>query len=337
MAELGSDYQRPKEGFRFKFDGIKTNSVADSLPPDKYPYAQNIRTHLGSSVRARAGLHYVCPTTAAYPITDLSTYASLSAGGIDNEPFVVARNAADAVYASEAIAPGASTLTGTLASSTLYPPSPGASMIPFRPAESPNPWMYVANGSDYQKFSAPAAGAVTQQKVGIAEPQTPCEAAIDVTNFATYQAVTSGGATAGGNAGSLTNTARVTDTVQSVFVDPAGNGGPGVPFLYTLGVTSTQIYSRWMALLINSAQSIVQDVYPYQPNPISISAIYYYAGSTGRCVVVHFLTNPGPGTSGESLYTQNILGVIRRGSLITFSGGSETCLVLSVTEGPDGS
>lgn len=46
-------FDRPAGGWRFDFRGIKTNASADELPPDKFPYAQNIRkTH---SVQTRPG------------------------------------------------------------------------------------------------------------------------------------------------------------------------------------------------------------------------------------------------------------------------------------------
>ena len=81
----------------------------------------------------------------------------------------------------------------------------------------------------------------------------------------------------------------------------------------------------------------VQDVYPANPQPMAISAIYYYNGNTGPCVIAPNNLAAGPGTEGESLYTQNLLSALRRGSLVTFAGGiAETCLVLSVTEGPNG-
>src|SRR5208337_5004168 len=129
------------------------------------------------------------------------------------------------------------------------------------------------------------------------------------------------------------NANRVTDTVQYVLTDTAA------PFyLYSLGVSSSQVYTRQMILTIAGAGAVpVQDVYPANAQAMSIAAIYYFAGTTGRCVIVPNNLNAGPGTEGESLYTQNLLSSLRRGALITFAGGTaETCMVLSVTEGPNG-
>ncbi len=40
-----ADFARAKEGFRYVFEGTKTNSSADSMGPTKYPAAQNIRAY----------------------------------------------------------------------------------------------------------------------------------------------------------------------------------------------------------------------------------------------------------------------------------------------------
>ena len=97
-------------------------------------------------------------------------------------------------------------------------------MIPFRPAESPVPWMYIANGSDYQSFSAPgAADAVTQQKVGIAEPQSAPDASISSVQVSCVNEPAGGTTwTAAGTAGAVSLGARISDTVAAVFPDPLG-------------------------------------------------------------------------------------------------------------------
>ncbi|MGH7183898.1 MAG: hypothetical protein ACREJN_18235 [Nitrospiraceae bacterium] len=38
-----SGYNRPEGGWRFNFQGMKTNTAADEMVPTKYPYAQNVR------------------------------------------------------------------------------------------------------------------------------------------------------------------------------------------------------------------------------------------------------------------------------------------------------
>ncbi len=322
MADSGAYHQRPREGFRFKFGGVKTNSTPDAMPPDKYPYAQNIRSVFDESVRTRWGLSALFPTGVTIP-TDINSYTTLQT---DNYPRFLARTSNDSVYLSGI--GDSSTLVGSLAGGGG---PPGASMIPFRPAQSPNPWMYIANGDDYQKFSAPAPGTgiVTQQKVGIAEPQLPCEALIDGI-YLTYDFSANPAYAHTGVASAATNQTRITDTVAGVYPDPAGTQ------MVTIGVATTQNYTRQMVLTIGGEDTVVQDVYSYQSQAIGIAGIYYFAGTSGRCVVVPQNMAPGPGTEGDSIYSQSFLGSLRRGSLVQFSGGSEICIVWNVVTGPEG-
>lgn len=46
-------YSRPADAFRFKFGGVHITETADSCPPDKYPYAQNVRGYREDSTRTR--------------------------------------------------------------------------------------------------------------------------------------------------------------------------------------------------------------------------------------------------------------------------------------------
>jgi len=317
VADSGRNYTRPNEGFRFRYGGMKLNAPPDALTPgNKYVYGRNIRVVNDSAIETRPGLASFYPTNS-HSVTDLRAFAALNT---DNDPVIVAVSNDNNVWTQAGV-------VGALSGSAGFP---GAAMIPFRPAQSPNPWMYIANGNDYQKFSAPVAGVVTQQKVGIAEPQTAPNAASTTTLYNIFSPNPS--YTHAGVAGAVSNTARVTDTVQSVFADP---GVPTTGFA-TLGVSTSQVYTRQMALSISDTGVLVQDVYPAQPVAIGILAVYYFTGTTGRCIVVPANLGAGPGNEGQSLYEQNLLGSLRRGALIKFSGGSETCIVWSVTEGPDG-
>ena len=315
------NYNRLKEGFRFQFDGIKTNASADAIPPTKFPYAQNIRGRNDKSVRTRPGttLKFM---TGSNPTTDIRAYDALLT---DNLPRYLTRDSGDLIWLDNGVS------VGTLATAT--PASPGAALIPFRPNNSPNPWMYVANGTDYQKFSSPtSANVVTQQKTGIAELQQPPDAAV----VQQYQSIISqnpGPYTHAGTAGAVTGGTRITDTVGAVFPDP-NSANDYLSFIVSAAVQ----YQRGMGILINSnGPVIVQDVFPPLANAIGIAAIYYYIGTTGRCVVVPQNLGASPGNEGTSIYTQTLLNVLRRGAIVAFAGGTaENARVLDVTTGPDG-
>lgn len=81
-------FERPAGGWRFDFNGIKTNAAADELPPDKYPYAQNVRKT--ASLQTRPGytqlfslstlaITTTCPLTSA--VINVAYSSNLSATG----------------------------------------------------------------------------------------------------------------------------------------------------------------------------------------------------------------------------------------------------------------
>lgn len=209
-----ANYTRPKEGFRYGQGGVKTNSVPDAIPIGQYSALQNIRSVTATSFCTRPGMVSMF-TAGSSAITDLRAYSTL---GADDRPRFLARNAQDQLYLDN----GA--IVGTMASGSHH--APGAFMIPFRPNQSPNPYMYVATNYDYQKFSAPFIGSnvITQQNVGIAEPQLAPSAGITTYNQA-YVGEPAGGAyNLGGTSSNLQIGNRVSDTVQGIYPDPVGLG-----------------------------------------------------------------------------------------------------------------
>jgi hypothetical protein len=310
-----SDFARQQDGFKFVFAGMKTNASPDSMPPDKYALIVNARSYRDNSIRTRPG--YVQVFAAGVTFTDIRTYAALAT---DDLPRVLARDITDAIWLDTGVQVG--TLAGAGA-------SPTAAMIPFRPNASPNPWMYVANGYDYQKFSSPGvASGVTQQKVGIAEPQFAPSAALNA-SMQVRIAPTVVNYTPAGSAGSLANGTRVTDTAGAVFLDST----PGA-INYNVQVTSGAQYQRFMELNIAGVGYVVTDVFPALTQTFSLSGIYYFSGATGRCIVVPNNLGGDMESGEESIKAPQFLVALRRGALIQID--TEICMVLSVTLGPNG-
>jgi len=65
-------FQRPEAGFRFNFQGMKTNTAADEMPPTKYPFASNVR--YVKSLQTRPGYSVLFATeldiTSSCPLPD---------------------------------------------------------------------------------------------------------------------------------------------------------------------------------------------------------------------------------------------------------------------------
>lgn len=320
------DFKRDPEEFKFGFKGMKLNESPDTLPMNKYALAINTRAYNNDSIRTRPGTSrlFVGGFSNQF-FTDLRAYSSLNT---NNLPRILGHTADDTIFLDTG------TTVGTLAGGGA---GSGAVMIPFRPNESPNPWMYIANGSDYQKFSAPdSSNVVTQQKVGIAEPQNPPGAALLRVN-AFQQNIVAGAWAPGGTAGAASASSRVNGTVVAVRQDPED---PALQSIEVAFGSPSEAYQVFMPVQIGGAlrQYFVQDVFPPLSGPISITGIYYFTGATGRCVITSGLSGSGPGSNDSSIYGDNYLSALRRGALIAIgTGGSqEICLVLSITTGPNG-
>jgi hypothetical protein len=201
------NYQLPP-GFKFACKGVDLRSPADAIAPDKYTLLQNVRSASRSSLQTRPGYVALFNTADSHPVTDIGSYATLNT---DGKPRFLARLSNDKVYLD----------TGALVATLATSNQAGVSMIPFRPSASPQAWMYISNGADYQKLSAPdSSNNVVAQKVGIAEPQVGLNAATQGPVFTSfYQAAANW--TAGGTAAAINDSLLLSDTVgAAVISDP---------------------------------------------------------------------------------------------------------------------
>lgn len=263
-------------------------------------------------------------------ITDLRAYATLQT---DDLPRFLARDSQNRIIIDSGVQVG--TLSGN---------SQGACMIPYRPNASPQSWMYIGAQEDYRKYSAPdiVTGGVTELEVGIQEQQDPPEACPNNFGYVDYMGAAVSWTNAG-TAGAPSNTTRLSDTAGTVILDPAC--GTSFDSRGSVQITDTKSYQIGMALTINSKPAAVQDILPAvnRGTAITIKGIYYISGTTGRCVIV---PTQGPvatpfqniGDPAPSLYDPSPLSSLRRGSLVTLTGGAgtEILFVLSSTVGPDG-
>lgn len=325
-----SGYNRPEGGWRFDFRGIKINDAADAIPAFKSPFARNIRATLDNSIQTRPG--YVLDFGAAGIITDINTYTAIET---DNLPRVLVRNVSNQIYLDN----GA--LVTTLAGNSL-----GVFMIPYRPNQSPQAWMYIGSQNDYQKLSAPdGANNVLAYKTGIKEQQAAPETCPDAFNFYDFSGVAADW-TQGGTAGAPSDTNRLTDTLGSVLEDPAS----GTIQRCSCVVTSTEQYQLGMEAIVDTTIAVVvQDILPpiNDGTAITIDSIYYLNGTSGRCVIVptQLPTSPSIPTVknnlpiAASIYADSVVSALRRGSVINLDNGAdpdEDLFVLSVTTGPGG-
>lgn len=320
--------QDPKQGWRFTLGGVNLTSVPDSIDPHKQASALNVRGYSPNSIRTRPGYSKVFGTSnnnSGAPITDIQSFTTIQT---DNLPRFLARDANGGVWLDSGNTTG-NNAVGTLVGNMNGPQGFGASMLPWRPAQSPQTWMYVATEGDYQKFSAPDANnTVTQYKVGVAEGQKQLEAAPLAPAFTQFTGNNSNW-TASGTAALTGNGNLVVDTVGGVpLADPVISSRLSVP------AANVNYYVTGSLILVNSANTYpIQDVLPPIPTT-SILAIRYGTGNNGRCQIVTPSLPIGDGPTSPT-----ILGALRRGAIVNIGNNSsnENVLVLSATPGPNGS
>src|SRR6516165_9815714 len=122
--------QPPKSGFRFEFGGINLTSVPDSITPDKYASAQNIRAYSPESVRGRPGynLLFNCGGNNGNAITDIAAYSAIQT---DNLPRYLAHDSAGNIWLGPA---NNANTVGTNVGNMAAPQGNGACMLPWRPS-----------------------------------------------------------------------------------------------------------------------------------------------------------------------------------------------------------
>lgn len=266
-------------------------------------------------------------------ITDVRAYTRLQT---EFEPRYVIRTQANEVFVSAAGTPiSATTLAGT---------SDGVFLIPFRPAQSPDPWMYIAAREDYQKISSPdALDNVDARNVGLQEPQQPPQAAPTELGLVEFSGVATDW-TNSGTAGAITDSFRTVDTIGDLIEDPV------FASRWSIEVADDKFYQVAQTVYFDiyyNVLSVIQDVIApvNSGSGIDIAAIFYRSGSSGAAVVVldqNAISSNVPGSAvtpiSDSILTDPVLAGLRRGALISISGGAgtETVLVLSVTKGPTG-
>lgn len=145
-------YSRQKDGQRIDFRGMNVVLPPDQLPEGKYPYAANVRRYLQKATVGR--------TTQTAPLFTLPDPVHSVRRMNDSTPagpvsgFVIVSGAGTKLYAD-----GAEAETG-LSGQRI-------SLVPFRPNQSVQPWMYIADDDLMLKMRSDG----LTYAMGIEEPQ----------------------------------------------------------------------------------------------------------------------------------------------------------------------
>lgn len=318
-----AEFQHKGERFEIR-GGLCTSQPPDALDPGQYAFMQNVRGYSDGTIMTRPGYEKFFDIPFSSAPTNVAAYANVNSRYL-------------AISDGSVFLDDGSLVGGGFGVGVNIP-----MMIPYRPNQSPDSWMYISNATQYRKYSSPfpVTNDVTEQKVGIAEPQAPVDAAIYTSNFTPISTGPAVSYTSGGTASGVTDTPKVADTVAAVFQDPALPSGSLNEYIVQT-TSATQDYQKAEFISIGTADVNVfqvKDVFLPLASPLTIDSITYFSGTTGSCVIVP--SNVGItdelNNVGQSIFSQALLASIRRGTLLTL-GGTETVMVLGVANGINGS
>lgn len=300
-----------KQSQPFAYTGLDLSSPIDRIREGALGVADNIRSYTKQQVEGRPGLLQINATpldqTSIHTIGRLNdplasasqSYARVLGAGTK----VYSDNSAHTVFTSRA---------------TGFDGKP-LQLVPHRPNQSVEAWMYIANASKMGKLNVSG----TFYNMGIAPPNQPLTAQIAPLQYKTlsdFEATT--GWTNTGTAGAITTPDRVNTTITYILFDTGTTGWALVqPAAFTTDL------QPGILLTVNTgggtAETVLVDS-TYQPiADTTIGSISFDTGSSGACSIQ-------PATPTDGLVLNSLIRINDGG------GTAENVRVTAVIQGPNG-
>lgn len=297
-----------RKSIKFISKGIQISRATSLMDEGKYLELNNVRSYQGGVIRQRPGLHELTPTPAAdAPIHSIKRVNDDISGASQTVTAIL--GAGTKVYSTN------STFTTMTSRDSGYS-GKYLSMVTHRPNSSPEPWVYIGDGSRMRKINI----AGTNYPIGIAPPTAAPSAAISIPirkvidDFDTAASWTQSG-TAGAPAAVADN--RVNTTITAIKYDTGTTGWANV-----VPAAMTADIQPGLRLTFGAAAetAVVEKVFNAVTDS-TIGSITYDSGTSGLCTIQ--LAAPFP--TG-----------IQLNQLLYNSTQTEYFRVLSITNGPDG-
>ena len=300
-----------RSGLRAECNGIDLVHPIDRMPPGYFPYIFNARIMQEGRIDGRPGYSQkIQLQDTPNSIRRLNDPSKLYAPS----GYIYVGGGGTKLYAGTegAYAP----------IDTGYSGDP-LSIIPFRPDQSPEPWMYVFDKNKSTKVRADSALGVVIRSIGVAPPSTApnieygVPADVDIATGQSTAGWTATGAASGINLADRTNSG--TPAIVSVLYYNVGTTGwccinPNITQPFWMGERMKVVLNPGGS---NQETVVVRNILPAIQST-TIAQIQYDSGSSGFCSIV--LTNNPYG--------------LARNSLIQLD--AEVVRVLAVVQSPDG-
>lgn len=302
---------------KFINQGVNLALSADRLPAGQYQILRNVRTYLEGEVRTRPGTTQV----NSVAINSIHSGTQLNdSTGLFARTFGIVLGGATQLYLDNAAHNAFSSIDSGYSGSPL-------TFSPFRPNQSPSPWLYI--GDQNKNTKARIDGTVFRQ--GIVPPNAPPTGSggnpVPTINTFQFTTVDSGIGDAvfwtpdNTVVNFRTDGTGPTDTAAAFIPDTGA-----VPGFANFAVTSPAgpFYQPGTIIRVLGPgpveDVIVDSVYPAMNKPTTISAITYDAGLTGAATIT----------------LNNARKNVTANSVIQFTGTGEYARILSVSVGKDG-
>lgn len=290
--------------FKFNCKGVHTSSPVDLVPQDHYLTLQNVRTTQDGAIRSRYGFTTLGTIGAGTTIHSMRVLNDNVAGVAQNKTVVVGA--------------GTSLFTTTSNGDTMTSRATGLSgqriaMVPARPPQSPEPWMYTSEGKKVNVTG-------TVYNMGVAPPNVAASAALGVPVRKVIQDFdTTGDWAQGGTAGAPSSAAanRTDTTIAAILYDTGTTGWA----LIKPTVADSNLQPGERVTLAATETVVVENVF-HSITTATISSLTYDSGTSGLATIQ--LAAPAP------------TGILPN-MLLYNATRTEYIRVQSVTRGPDGS
>lgn len=295
---------------KLAFSGMDVHHPPDLLPDGRCPLLFNLQPDLlTGALTTRPPISPLATTPAAAPVHSIIRMNdSVPEAAV---PFARFAGAGANFYAGD---------SGILAQIDMGFSGNPLAMVPYRPVQSPEAWLYTYDSGRQQRYKTDGTG----QNIGIAAPA----AAPDLArNQPLYKVIENAhsvstwgpGSTVGAFPPPATLTPRIpAGTTIGVILYDSGSTG-----MACIAPANASNQYPWMTggsmATLDSEDVVIEQSFPGN-NSTTVLAIQYDSGSSGPCVIVPAI--PLPGLARDMLVQLN---------------GATNARVLSVTAGPDGS
>lgn len=259
----------------FLFNGLSLSHSIDALPIGKYPIARNIRSYIQGVIQSRPG------QTAFNAVATIGNSLVHSIKRLNDDLATATQSFSIFAGVGTSIYSDTSLHNSLISRASGFSGNP-LSMIPFRPNNSPEPYLYVSDNLKSGKFKIDGSFSNQGIPTPIQPPTVILARQLISPFFSLSQGVANGWAIGGTAALTSVNQTRTNTTITRVLYDDITLATSDFVSIQPASFQEINVGCR---PIIKGTTNLVEQV--FEPcHSALISAIAYDVGATGLCSVV---------------------------------------------------